>query len=1174
MRRFTPDEDAAFRDVLETTDYVEAPAGEDTDPDDSLASLAEELRGIQPHDPGFEDAVKRAITAVNAELSVTPDDERLRDARENLEALLLVNWGLEPMSRRDKVARVARLARQMNITFAVLNQTWGDQLRVPKGNGKRSGRWTYTPWMHLDDLLQSLEGVNTDEPRDNSAYQDVLPFLAKAEDALGRVNRDNFDVRDPAVADAAREAAQALEEARDALSSDLPDLADRIDEAREAIAEFADTDWSLMDEATDIGRSDVTSGGEGGGRRSNPTLWVWTDPLPSDEPVNDPRTSKELADRLAEIKGHHTAPSPKMRKDRAAAMQELNDRRLRDQDPLAVEREEETDVADDVDWTQDQEQTPGYHTEDWYPEDQTRADESNADRWGIEVGSVAPSYQLGVKQRDRFRALSDNQRIEANYLMRTGSTAEEALKAAAEIPDNEPASEPAPVADSRLTKARDASDLSVGQRVWVEHSGSFEPGSSEMKWLLSLGTVTSTDVYYDDPDVDPEDPVKVSVALDDGGSMETEGWHVVTAVDGQAPPPKAEPAVVPLPKYFRDLFRKFDEGDAEKKNEALRQLYVQALNGRAGRTVDVMPDEAFSAFQTVIGLTKDGRPWNDETREALTNLRERLLENERTPQQWKEFAKHLPKSEPSDKQTKELRESKAAHKAYQQALRDVDVSDGRIARKDIKRLLANLRGQTAEDLRLGVLDEEGAEWIDHYLSMLQDAIDKPSQSEFDDALSNLRHRVANLGDNPWDDTVWTLRDLNQSAWRPTDIWNPPPSPQIEKTLDEILETPGLKSIGVALGLQDLWALSEQEDQDYINKGIGFEKFWLTKALQEAMVAMRAEDFDRWQSIMNVLRMQVNGRNDHWGRAAEKIARVDALGQKILREKAGLVEKNLKARYGELPENLRTREAVIQHIGAFYAVRGTNNNCVLASQAYEMRRRGLDIHPKQAKKGRNSTATQRAWYHAPFDFETVVEGMKGLQAKNRYRRVVEHVKEHYEPGNRGTIRAGWKGRSFGHIWNWEVLEDGSVVFLDAQTGEVIDGGRVDYWGEMDWRYVTLARLDHLTLKEDIEVSFAPKEATEGLTNELLETAKTLQELNKQRTNLLNQTEEARKIYYKFLRQTSASNPQTQAAKERADGLFLQYASVNNLYRTVRNGSEGERLKEIGSAFPFLDPNTYR
>jgi hypothetical protein len=1410
MYTFTPEQDAAFQDLLATTEYVDASPSDDTDPDNSLAALAERLSGLRPTDPGFEEGVREAIEAVG---------ESAPDVKAALEVLLDVDWSLTAedtdFMRAKKIARIGRVAWAVGAkaAFAIADASWVDQLRVPKGNGDLSGRWTYTPWMHLDDLLSSLEGIERG-PNEDAAIDEVMPALQAAEDALNSVDRDGFDPRDPAVAAAAARAATALDEAKTTLGNRLPDFGDRLDEASEAIRQFAEMDWSLMEEASDIGRDDSTAG-DGAGRKANPGLWVWNEPLPSDEPVNDPRTSKELQDRLAEIKGHHTAPSPKMRKDRAAAMQELNDRKARDNGVLPLsENEDWTDEPSDI--TRDEpveipvhdggvlpSVTRQYPDGD-YPEIIRRYGKNkplSSDSWGptaLKGIANAPASDT----EDRLAAMDELDRRGESYPAKWRKEVEALWREEQKTAPTEPASEseypgdtqvPADIAAildkwvrlrgsgtitpqeraalkdavekhgeqaPRLYRGAnmDSSLLTVGRPLdFGAASTSAEEGSAlpyaetgdetpvlfnfmgsglkglnvqgraegvegygEAEWITggrfyvrkveerdgvlhvnltatlpgdqqpqgdpldmdnlstpdepapaksSIATITKTPKGYKidfgegrvanigpgythvalystggwNPDSGQSDETTFSKHKSLGGAQKAVRDHVAYAggtaeiVDlstvGGGMPDEPEPDPlrhkeqdfiddakardasydlvkrgVPQPGgpwkvshgsrngyihvvnaqgigldvdrselveavtdpldrerdiRFQNAFKALgDATDSEGRAEELSKIFVMALKERAGRTRDVLPDAAYDALRNLMtasrtGLDEDG---------AAQNLRD-ALQNERVPVRWKSLADYLPGKE-DPKQDKRLRESKAAHKAYRDALRAVDVSDGRVARKQIKSLLANLRGQTTEDLHLGVLTEDQTMMIDEALSRMWQSVGKPSRPEYDVDLIALRNAVRDLPDgNPWHDTAWTLHDLNQSAWRPTDIWNPPEPPRLNSILDEILDDKRpLGLTGVAIGMEDLWKMSKQEDEDYINKAVGSEKFWLTKGLQQAAVAMREGDDEAWESAMVGLLAQARGRNDHWGRAADRLAQIDALGKTLLRDAAGKVEQDLREQYGELPDERRTREAVIAEVGAFYSVRTSNSNCVLASQAYELRRRGIDAHPKQAKKGRNSTASQRAWFHTGYPFETYVDGLKGRRAKGRYETIVKHAMDNYEPGQRGTIRAGWKGRTFGHIWNWEILEDGSIVFLDAQTGEKIGPEREDYWGEMDWRFVTFARLDHLTLKSDIEVLIAPKENSEAMTPELLAVAMQLQELSRKRNALLHQLNNMKSM--------SVYDPGYPTWKTVRDSLYAQYTAVNGAFQSLRSSSEGERLTDIGRAFPFLEPDKYR
>jgi hypothetical protein len=136
---------------------------------------------------------------------------------------------------------------------------WRDQLRIPKGNGERSGRWTYTPWKHLDDVASLLSTLDGRSKPVRAAKRQVQ----EAQALLGKVDRDDFDPADPELKKAAEEAASKLEQAKDILNGgSLPEPAKRVEEAQEEVEAWADTDWSLLDEDSDIGGDEPVWGGE------------------------------------------------------------------------------------------------------------------------------------------------------------------------------------------------------------------------------------------------------------------------------------------------------------------------------------------------------------------------------------------------------------------------------------------------------------------------------------------------------------------------------------------------------------------------------------------------------------------------------------------------------------------------------------------------------------------------------------------------------------------------------------------------------------------------------------------------------------------------------------------------------------------------------------------------
>jgi hypothetical protein len=233
---FTDRHDAALADLLETTEYAETPGPGSTDPDDSLAATAERLAGVSPWDPGFEDAVNEAITAVKANLTGEARD----DAVNSLQALLLVNWGLAPEPEPALTAAAS--------------DHWKQQIRIPKGNGDKSGQWTFTPWMHLDDVLDTLSKVQSSSVHAGNMDEFNKRVRAKIEVAKNVLAASSMsdDPNDPVVLTASEVAGQLfLDAAVASKEMGIPHTTFEI-AAKETLA-FAEYDWSLYGEDTDIG---------------------------------------------------------------------------------------------------------------------------------------------------------------------------------------------------------------------------------------------------------------------------------------------------------------------------------------------------------------------------------------------------------------------------------------------------------------------------------------------------------------------------------------------------------------------------------------------------------------------------------------------------------------------------------------------------------------------------------------------------------------------------------------------------------------------------------------------------------------------------------------------------------------------------------------------------------
>jgi hypothetical protein len=882
------------------------------------------------------------------------------------------------LPRGSAVWRVA-----VSMGFAIADQSWVDQLRIPRGNGKQSGRWTYTPWMHLDDLTAAFDASDVSVPDDARAYLDA------ANAAMGMVDRESFDVRDEDMQRAVEQAAEALQGTVDALPSGP--LRARAVEAQQAVQDFAETDWSLLEEASDIGRNDETAGGDGAPRKV--ALWQWTDPLPSDAPINDPRTSKELADRLDEIKAHHTAPSPKMRKDRAAAMQELNDRRARDNGTEPLQKQ------DDVDWTK---KGLGDSPAEGLPTDWVE---------GPDGTFFSPDGEQRV-QKSTENGLW--------YPLEVGAISGE-LKHAVTL------------------KKPDFTDPG---------SGYATPGEAHAAGFGEPVIITPVE-----PTLDAKTGI-VSVAGPDGRK--------------------------------HDLGRvwKSQEGNPSARGGAYRDVWRAEFHSSEGTKYPTKINGTFETRKAAVDALL-----SSPLTQSKLNRRGLVLKDAKVPE---------------GHQHQDFIDAAIKNNTAYDVVRDGQVQPGG-------------PWKVVEGRRNGYIRVVGADGVgvDVEVSELQ-ARAEPIPEEFSEQLRFL------ADSETWDERQDALRSFYRWAIN-----------------GRSRNTPGAPSNKAIDALANLYA------NGVVSRGANWSE--LGADFVNAVVDEADTISEQWKALVRVLLA---------------LPQIEGAGPSA-------AEGDLKDRYGVLDSARTEREAVIRDVGAFYAVRTTNNNCVLASTAYELRRRGLNVLPKQASKGRNSSASQRAWFQVDGIHETMVDGLKGTRAKARHRIISEHVAARHEPGQRGTIRAGWKGRNFGHIWNWEVLDDGEVQFLDAQTGQIIGGDREDYWGEMDYRFVTIARLDHLPLRADVEVTLAPKKDVDRLTDDLLETAKALQEAKVSRDALLHEVNDLINRLFRAPR-----GPARDEVEARYQARQTEFRAVEAAYKALKETPEAQRLKEIGNAFPFLDPNTYK
>ena len=133
------------------------------------------------------------------------------------------------------------------------------------------------------------------------------------------------------------------------------------------------------------------------------------------------------------------------------------------------------------------------------------------------------------------------------------------------------------------------------------------------------------------------------------------------------------------------------------------------------------------------------------------------------------------------------------------------------------------------------------------------------------------------------------------------------------------------------------------------------------------------------------------------------------------------------------------------------------NCTNCVTAYEARRRGIraTAKPRPTLEGRATHETPLAWGADPTDW------WKAGDLLDAEKKIIKD----YPEGARGAISLAWKGRSSGHIMNWE-KKDGKVIWVEAQDGSgPNDDHRLNVL--LNGKNVRVIRLDHLPMTEALK-----------------------------------------------------------------------------------------------------------
>ena len=137
------------------------------------------------------------------------------------------------------------------------------------------------------------------------------------------------------------------------------------------------------------------------------------------------------------------------------------------------------------------------------------------------------------------------------------------------------------------------------------------------------------------------------------------------------------------------------------------------------------------------------------------------------------------------------------------------------------------------------------------------------------------------------------------------------------------------------------------------------------------------------------------------------------------------------------------------------IEGSSTNCMLCTTAYELRKRGFDVHAGLEKSGTGYLPDELF----PKLFKDYKETTK-LSPINSMSKIEDFIKKE-GPGSRGNICVWWN-QGGGHSMIWENV-DGKIIFKDGQTDQVYkDFAKTILKNASNTKPIEMLRTDNLTL----------------------------------------------------------------------------------------------------------------
>lgn len=138
--------------------------------------------------------------------------------------------------------------------------------------------------------------------------------------------------------------------------------------------------------------------------------------------------------------------------------------------------------------------------------------------------------------------------------------------------------------------------------------------------------------------------------------------------------------------------------------------------------------------------------------------------------------------------------------------------------------------------------------------------------------------------------------------------------------------------------------------------------------------------------------------------------------------------------------------------------GSGKNCTFCTTAYDIRRRGYDVHAGTTIRG--YTNSQIASWYKNGKFTTIKQTTDTLvDRKTAVNHIRDTIIKKSGEGSRGNITVSWSGTFSGHSMIYEV-KDGKLILMDGQTNQIYKD--TDFiFNRVNTTDVAFMRTDNLT-----------------------------------------------------------------------------------------------------------------